>query len=71
MAFDSQGRIFVSSDLSGEIYVIVKDETSNRTSGANGGATSGSSDVKASNAQRFGNIFGMLVSALLVVCLIS
>ena len=32
LAFDSQGRLFVSSDASGEIYVVVKDQTANGTS---------------------------------------
>ncbi len=77
MAFDSQGRMFVSSDLSGEIYVIVKDEASNRQSGGNGGAPNGSSGNssgsggKTSVAERLGSSFGTLVLALLVVCLLS
>lgn len=33
LAFDSQGRLFVSSDYSDEIYVVVKDQTSSSTSG--------------------------------------
>ncbi|MCJ1335985.1 hypothetical protein MMC09_001259 [Bachmanniomyces sp. S44760] len=31
LAFDSQGRLFVSSDASGEIYIIVRDQASNGT----------------------------------------
>lgn len=34
LAFDSQGRMFVSSDASGEIYVVTKDETANGTTGS-------------------------------------
>ena len=33
IAFDSQGRLFVSSDFTNEIYVVVKDQTSSSTSG--------------------------------------
>ena len=29
IAFDSEGRLFVSSDATGEIYVVVKDQPSN------------------------------------------
>ena len=43
LAFDSQGRMFVSSDASGEIYVVTKDETANGTTGSSssGGGSSG------------------------------
>lgn len=37
LAFDSQGRMFFSSDASGEIYVVMKEETANGTTGTNGG----------------------------------
>ena len=37
LAFDSQGRMFFSSDASGEIYVVMKDETANGTTGTSGG----------------------------------
>lgn len=33
IAIDGQGRLFMSSDASGEIYVIVKDQVSNGTFG--------------------------------------
>lgn len=29
LAFDSQGRLFMSSDATGEIYVIVRDQSTN------------------------------------------
>lgn len=32
VAFDSHGRLFMSSDASGEIYVVMKEETVNSTS---------------------------------------
>lgn len=40
IAFDDQGRLFVSSDASGEIYVVVKDEMANGNSTGGGGAGS-------------------------------
>lgn len=36
IAFDSQGRLFVSSDATGEIYVVIKDQVGS----ANGSPTS-------------------------------
>ena len=51
LAFDSQGRMFVSSDASGEIYVVVRDETANSTTGS-GSSGSGSSGKPKSGAQR-------------------
>lgn len=33
IAFDGQGRLFLSSDASGEIYVVVKAQTSTPTDG--------------------------------------
>ena len=56
MAFDSQGRMFVSCDYSGEIYVIVREEASNGTSGNTGGTGNGSPSGggKTSGAMRLG-----------------
>ncbi|MCJ1483522.1 hypothetical protein MMC06_003690 [Schaereria dolodes] len=50
IAFDSQGRLFVSSDASGEIYVIMRDETYNGSSTTSGPAPA-STTAKHSNAQ--------------------
>ena len=70
LAFDKQGRMFVSSDLSGEIYVVTKDSTSNSTSGSSGSGSSqsGSSGPggKTSNSPSIGIGPGKLVLALLV-----
>jgi glucose/arabinose dehydrogenase len=55
MAFDSQGRMFVSSDASGEIYVVTRDEASNGISGGSASSgTSGSSSAggKTSGAEK-------------------
>ena len=67
MAFDSQGRMFVSSDASGEIYVVMRDQASNGTvagsesSGSGGGKTSGSQSLRCSVAA--------LMAALLMICI--
>ena len=53
LAFDSQGRMFVSSDASGEIYVVVRDETANSTTGS-GSSGSGSGSKPKSGARRQG-----------------
>lgn len=53
LAFDSQGRMFVSSDASGEIYVVTKDETVNGTTGS-GSSGSGSGGKPKSDARRQG-----------------
>ena len=59
IAFDSQGRMFFSSDASGEIYVVMKEETSNGTTGSIGGKPT------KSGAQRQGVLStGMLVLSL-------
>lgn len=75
IAFDSQGRMFVSSDASGEIYVVLKDEASNGTFGASGIGSSGSSgsgtsgsDGKTSGAQRLGNSVGVMALAFALFC---
>ena len=37
LAFDSQGRMFVSSDASGEVYVVVRDQTTATPAGTSTG----------------------------------
>ncbi|KAL2043436.1 hypothetical protein N7G274_003743 [Stereocaulon virgatum] len=65
MAFDSQGRMFVSSDASGEIYLVLRDEASNGT--IEGTGSSGSDGTKTSGADRLGSSFGALVFAALAI----
>lgn len=48
MAFDSQGRIFMSSDSSGEIYLVTRDTSSNSTGEGTGTSTSASPSASAS-----------------------
>ena len=69
MAFDSQGRMFVSSDASGEIYVVVRDEAGNGTVAGN--SSSGSSGGKTSGADRLGSSVGALVFAALAICVMT
>ena len=69
MAFDSQGRMFVSSDASGEIYVVVRDEASNSTVAGN--SSSGSSGGKTSGADRLSSSVGALVFAALAICMMT
>lgn len=77
MAFDSQGRLFVSSDLSGEIYIIIKDEASNDSSSSGGSSGDGSSapssggENEASGAHTLEHSFGILLLALLFACFSS
>lgn len=46
MAFDNKGRLFVASDATGEIYVIVREESSTGPSVISSSATSASSTSK-------------------------
>lgn len=54
LAFDNQGRMFISSDASGEIYVVTKDETANGTTGSSSSANGSSGGKPKSSAQRGG-----------------
>lgn len=72
MAFDRQGRMFVSCDYSGEIYVIVRDEASNATSGGSGSTEGGPSDTgsKTSGANLLdlsNAVLGLIVLAVYLV----
>ena len=60
IAFDNQGRLFVSSDSSGEIYVVVRDEETNKSStGANGGGGSRDESGQVSEGMRERWIMGV------------
>ena len=71
MAFDSQGRMFVSADYSGEIYVIVRDEANNGTSGGSSNTSNGSAagGGKTSGAKR--SIVSSGVLGLVIVAIVS
>ena len=67
LAFDSQGRMFVSSDASGEIYVVVRDETANSTTGSGSSGSSSGSKPK-SGAQRQGVLSATTLALSVVGC---
>lgn len=71
LAFDSQGRMFFSSDASGEIYVVTKDETANGTTGSSSSGSGSSGAKPKSGAQRQG-VFstGTLVLSVLACCIV-
>ena len=56
LAFDNQGRMFISSDASGEIYVVTKDLTANGTTGSSSSASGSSGGKPKSSAQRGGTL---------------
>ena len=66
LAFDSQGRLFVSSDASGEIYVIAK-ETSSSGSGTTATTSPSSTGVPESDAIRHTPLSGTFSLVLLTV----
>jgi len=65
MAFDSQGRMFLSADYSGEVYVILRDETSNGTAGSS--SNSDNTGGKSSDADRHGVGVASLVLAAIAI----
>lgn len=54
MALDSRGRIFLSSDATGEIYLVTKDETAKGTPTGSAGSTTTSSSGASSSATSAG-----------------
>lgn len=58
LAIDGQGRIFMSSDASGEIYLVTRDAASNGTTGASGTSSSASPSGTAS-ASSAGTTYGI------------
>lgn len=74
LAIDRHGRIFMSSDASGEIYVIVREASNNGTFGgsAPGTGQSGSGSIQSGNktggaARIFVSLVGPALSSLVVV----
>lgn len=52
IAFDKQGRLFLSSDSTGEIYVIVKDQASSTTAAATTTTSASSPSSSTSHAEK-------------------
>ena len=74
LAFDQQGRLFVSSDSSGEIYVITRDSSSNGTGSADGASPSSTTQPQSSSqslgADRFTYVGTIFTSLSLLIYLI-
>lgn len=70
VAFDSQGRLFMSSDASGEIYVVMKEETANSTSTSTGSAPTASSAKPSGAAKAHDTALVTLVGAFVVFCIL-
>lgn len=52
IAFDSHGRLFMSSDDTGEIYVVIKDESSNTPSATETGSSPSATSSTKSDAEK-------------------
>ncbi len=70
VAFDSQGRLFMSSDASGEIYVVLKEETANSTSTSTGSAPTASSAKSSGAEDAHDTALVTLVGAFVVFCVL-
>lgn len=72
IAFDKQGRLFLSSDSTGEIYVVVKDQATSTTTTATSTTSASSPSSSASHAEKeqAHHAAGVLIIASLV-CLFA
>lgn len=71
VAFDSQGRLFMSSDASGEIYVVMKENTNNSTSTSptgTGFAPAATSSVPSGARKAYDTALVTLLAAYVVFC---
>ena len=68
LTFDSQGRLFVSSDASGEIYVVVRSQTATSTATSSGTASTASA-TKTSAADSLWIPNMMVLLSVLLTCL--
>ena len=63
--------MFVSSDASGEVYVVAKDETANGTAGSNSSGSGSSGGKPKSSAQRQrGLSTSALILSILAYCIV-
>jgi len=72
LAFDSQGRMFVSSDASGEIYVVVRDQSATGTANSTSTGSAPASTTSASSADGYsvphlGALFCVLAGTFLLI----
>ena len=71
IAFDSQGRLFVSSDATGEIYVVQKNQASPGASGTNPSSSPSATSSSKSGAGKPGrHSFDALIIVFVVFCMI-
>ncbi|KAL8694336.1 MAG: hypothetical protein Q9218_000973 [Villophora microphyllina] len=71
IAFDRQGRLFMSSDATGEIYVVMKDQSSRGTTGTSStGAPSPSGSAPSGSDRLTNNVFLFILSSLLLFAVI-
>jgi len=73
LAFDSQGRMFISSDASGEVYVVVRDQattapTSTSTGSATTGTSTGSAPASTTSSSTVGRLTIPYFGAILLTC---
>ena len=71
IAIDGQGRLFMSSDSSGEIYVIVREQNVNGTSSGNtapNGNASASGNKKSAAGKTYAGGIGLLLLLLFAIC---
>ncbi|KAI4204062.1 MAG: hypothetical protein LQ350_001455 [Teloschistes chrysophthalmus] len=70
IAFDGQGRLFMSSDATGEIYVVVKDQGSQGTAGTSSSGASSPTGSAVSGATRHAMDAFLLMLSLLFLSLV-
>lgn len=69
LAFDSQGRLFMSSDASGEIYVVMKENSINSTSTGPGG-TGSAPTATSSKPSGAGKAYDSALGTSFVACVV-
>lgn len=71
IAFDKQGRLFFSSDATGEIYVVIRDQALNSTNGTTENSpstTSLASSAIENSIQPFMSVFSFALLIFITMC---
>jgi glucose/arabinose dehydrogenase len=71
MAVDSQGRIFLSSDSTGEIYLVSRDSTASGTSTSSEGGSTSSSPSASTTSTSASTTSGCNFLLLIIACFLS
>jgi glucose/arabinose dehydrogenase len=71
MAIDSQGRIFLSSDSTGEIYLVSRDSTASGTSTSSEGGSTSSSPSASTTSTSASTTSGCNFLLLIIACFLS